>query len=49
MNQTIEQYNLEKKDYAYSEKKYDQGTISKLDLIQYKENLLTIESTSLIL
>lgn len=43
MDQTIEQYNLEKKDYAYSEKKYDQGTISKLDLIQYKENLLTIE------
>ncbi|MBO6087440.1 efflux transporter outer membrane subunit [bacterium] len=43
MNQTLEQYNLEKKDYGYSEKKYEQGTISKLDLIQYKENLLTIE------
>lgn len=43
MEQTLEQYNLEKKDYGYSEKKYDQGTISKLDLIQYKENLLTIE------
>ena len=43
MAQTVEQYNLEKKDYGYSEKKYNQGVISKLDLIQYQENLLTIE------
>ena len=43
MNQTVEQYDLEKIDYKYNEKKYDQGIISKLDLIQYKENLLNIE------
>ena len=43
MAQTMKQYNLEKSDYKYNEKKYNQGTISKLDLIQYKENLLTIE------
>lgn len=43
MAQTIKQYNLEKSDYKYNEKKYNQGTISKLDLIQYQENLLTIE------
>lgn len=43
MTQTTKQYNLEKFDYKYNEKKFNQGTISKLDLIQYKENLLTIE------
>lgn len=43
MAQTIKQYNLEKSDYKYNEKKYNQGTISKLDLIQHQENLLTIE------
>ena len=43
MAQTMKQYNLEKSDYRYNEKKFNQGTISKLDLIQYQENLLTIE------
>lgn len=43
MLQTENQYNLEKSDYKYNEYKYNQGTISKLDLIQYEENLLTIE------
>ena len=43
MEQTVQQYNLEKKDFSFNEKKYNQGVISKLDLIQYKENLLTIE------
>ena len=43
MAQTTAQYNLEKSDYKFNEQKYDQGTISKLDLIQYQENLLTIE------
>lgn len=43
MTQTAKQYNLEKSDYKYNEKKFNQGTISKLDLIQYQENLLTIE------
>lgn len=43
MTQTTKQYNLEKSDYKYNEKKFNQGTISKLDLIQYQENFLTIE------
>lgn len=43
MAQTMKQYNLEKSDYKYNEKKFNQGTISKLDLIQHQENLLTIE------
>ena len=43
MDQTINQYNLEKTDYDYSEKKYNQGIISRLDLIQYQENLKNIE------
>lgn len=43
MEQTVNQYNLEKADYNYSEKKYEQGVISKLDLIQFQENLLNIE------
>lgn len=43
MSQTEKQYNLEKDDYKYNELKYNQGTISKLDLIQYQENLLSIE------
>jgi len=43
MEQTLAQYNLEKSDYDYSEKKYNQGTISRLDLIQYQENLKNIE------
>lgn len=43
MTQTEKQYNLEKSDYKFNKQKYNQGTISKLDLIQYQENLLTIE------
>ena len=43
MLQTEKQFNLEKADYKYNENKFDEGTISKLDLIQYQENLLTIE------
>lgn len=43
MSQTLKQYKLEKSDYSFNEQKYNQGTISKLDLIQYEENLLTIE------
>lgn len=43
MAQTTKQFNLEKADYKFNEQKYNQGTISKLDLIQYRENLLTIE------
>ncbi len=40
---TIEQENLEKSDYSLQEKKYNQGVISRLDLIQFQENLLTID------
>ena len=43
MLQTIEQYDLEKENYSLNEKKYNQGVISKLDLIQFKENLLSTE------
>lgn len=43
MNQTLKQADLEKADYSYNERKYNQGTISMLDLIQFKENLLTID------
>ena len=43
MEQTIKQAALEAEDYGYNEKKYAQGVISLLDLIQFKENLLTID------
>lgn len=37
------QYNLEVKDFAYSQHKYNEGVISRLDLVQTKENLLNME------
>ena len=43
MAQTVKQASLEAEDYRYNEKKYNQGVISLLDLIQFKENLLTID------
>ncbi len=43
MAETIKQANLEKADYNYNLKRYNQGTISRLDLIQVQENLLTID------
>ena len=43
MQQTMKQFDLEKADYAFNEQKFNEGTISKLDLIQYQENLLTIQ------
>jgi NodT family efflux transporter outer membrane factor (OMF) lipoprotein len=42
MNLTIKQANLEAKDYKFNESRYNQGIISKLDLIQQKENLLVM-------
>ncbi len=39
----IKTLDMEKADYRYSELKYNQGIISNLDLIQRKENLLTME------
>ena len=49
MQQTLKQANLERADYKFNEMRYEQGTISKLDLIQHKENLLTIDRGSDIL
>ena len=43
VDQTLKQANLEKADYKFSEMKYNEGTISLLDLIQQKENLLYID------
>ena len=43
MTQTKKQAELEKTDFMYNRDKYNQGVISKLDLIQFKENLLTID------
>lgn len=46
-NQKLEQNKqhliLETQDFSLTEKKYEQGTISKLDLCQMKENLLVIQ------
>ena len=39
---TLKQLDLEKADYRLQEKKYNQGVISRLDLIQRQENLLNI-------
>ncbi len=43
MDQTLKQAKLEKADYSYNEDKFNHGTISKLDLLQFKENLLAID------
>ena len=43
MERTIKQFDLESEDYRYNELKYEQGTISQLDLIQFRENLLSID------
>lgn len=42
MDQTLKQADLEADDYKYNELKYDEGVISKLDLLQFKENLLYV-------
>lgn len=38
----ISQLKMEEKDYSFNKKKFEQGIISNLDLIQYKENLLVM-------
>ena len=43
MSQTKKQAELEQQDFMYNRDKFNQGIISKLDLIQFKENLLTID------
>ena len=40
LQDTKKQAELEKEDFGYSTNKYNQGTISKLDLVQVKENVL---------
>lgn len=41
-NETKNQISLEKAEYGFNEQRYSQGVISRLDLIQVKENLLVI-------
>ncbi len=43
LNEHKKQLKLEIKDFGYSQQRYNQGIISKLDLIQMKENLLTVK------
>ena len=43
LNLTTKQANMEAKDYKFNQARYDQGVISKLDLIQFKENLLMMD------
>lgn len=43
MERTKKQADLEKTDFMYNRDKFNQGVISKLDLIQFKENLLSID------
>lgn len=38
----LDVYKLEQKDFGYSTNKYDEGMISYLDLLQKKENLITL-------
>lgn len=43
--QNIKKLDMEKQDFGFNEKRYKQGTISYLDLIQNKENLLDMDKT----
>ena len=43
LNRNKEHLKLETEDFSLTEKKYSEGVISKLDLCQMKENLLTVE------
>ncbi len=43
MTETKKQADLEKADFGYNKQRYEQGTISKLDLIQVKENVLVMD------
>lgn len=38
----VQSYDMQKTDYNYMKKRYEQGVISKLDLLQQKETLLVI-------
>ena len=39
----LKSYDMQKTDYKYMQKRYDQGIMSKLDLLQQKESLLVID------
>lgn len=41
-NKNLKSYEMQKADYKYMQKRYEQGVISGLDLLQQKENLLVI-------
>ena len=42
-DKNLKTLDMEKKDFGYTEAKYDEGIISKLDLLQRKETLLVVE------
>lgn len=42
LNEQKKQLSLESQDFEYTKQRYDAGIISKLDLVQMKENLLTV-------
>lgn len=42
LNEHKKQLSLEKQDFGYTQQRFDAGIISKLDLIQMQENLLTV-------
>ena len=43
LEEVTKQFDMEKEDYGYSEQKYQHGLISRLDLIQIKENMLVTD------
>jgi len=43
LSQNKEHQSLETKDFSYSKDKYNQGVISRKDLIQVQENLLSVD------
>lgn len=43
MDETLKQAKMEKADFGYNQQRYNQGIISKLDLIQVKENVLVMD------
>lgn len=42
-NKNLKTYDMQKADFKYMQMRYDQGIMSKLDLLQQKENLLVID------
>lgn len=42
-NKDVKTLDMEKKDFGFTEAKYNEGVISKLDLLQRKENLLVMQ------